>query len=278
MPADFNLFCYGDDHEGTVLRDNSGWNKLVAMMNEPYGDLPASRNIGVDHGDTIEAIKTDDPRYDHITQKRASITSQAAQAVRNRKSIRKQLVCILQGNHERKLHRFGDITKDLICEPLKVEYGTYACVITYQSKKGEIYFKHYCAHGWGSIRSAADDIVRQESNRRLSLKRKLRKKMDDCLLMTMGHTHQLLKLEPIHELYMTSDELGLNQSFRRPIKDEDYIHPDHRWYLNVGSFHKTYELDLSGYNEVAGYDPTLLGFYVVRVRDKTIEGIDEIRV
>lgn len=277
LPANFNLFCFGDDHEGTILRDDSGWQKLINMMNSPYGDLSASRNFGLHHGDCIEAIQTDDRRYMACTNKESSILVQIQQAVRNMWPIRKKLITILQGNHERKLHRFGDISQ-LICKELKVPYGTYSSVVTYQNKKGDIYFKHYASHGWSTIKSAADDVVRQESNKRLSLKRKLRKKMDDCLLMSIGHTHQLLKLGPIHELYITSDELGLNQSFRAPIKEDDYIHPDHRWYLNTGSFHKTYVLGVSGYNEQQGYDPTVLGFYVVRVRNRTITDIDEIRV
>jgi len=278
LPASFNLFCFGDDHEGTVLRDDSGWQKLVDMMNSPYGGLPASRNYGVDHGDCVEAILTDDPRYDHLTTKRSSVLSQKNQAVRHRWGIRKNLVCILQGNHDRKLHRFGDITKE-ICKELKVTYGTYSSVITYQSKKGNIYFKHFAGHGWGIIKSVADDPTRMHSNKLLSLKRKLKYKMGDCLLMSMGHTHQLLCLEPnTSDLYISSDELGLNQNYRAPVDEADYIHPDHRWYLNTGTFHKTYELGLSSYPEYAGYDPNFLGFYIVRVRNSTIEGVDEVRV
>jgi hypothetical protein len=278
LPADFNLFCYGDDHEGTVLRDDSGWQKLIEMMESPYGDLSESRNYGVDHGDCIDAIATNDVRYHDSTSKESSILIQVQQAIRNRWPIRKKLICILQGNHELKLHRFGDLSA-LICKELNVQYGTWSCVNTYQDKKGDPYFKHFAGHGWGQINSIADDPTRQKSNMLLSLKRKLKNKMGDCLLMSMGHTHKLLKLPPTSDdLYITSDELGLNQNYRAPVSDDDYIHPDHRWYLNTGSFHRTYELGISGYNEIAGYNPLPIGFHVVRVRNRTIEDIDEIKV
>ena len=38
-----------------------GWDQMVDMVRTPYDG--ASHNIVVDHGDAIEAIKTDDPRF-----------------------------------------------------------------------------------------------------------------------------------------------------------------------------------------------------------------------
>lgn len=279
LPSNFNLFCFGDDHEGTVLRDDSGWQQLVDMMNSPYGDLPASRNFGIDHGDCVEAICTDDSRFSSCTTKETSILAQAEQAVLNRQPIRKKIITILKGNHDSKLHRIGLFVRDTICKKLKVEYGSFSCVLTYKNKKDQIYFKHYAAHGKGSIKSTADDPTRQKSNMLLILKRKLKNKMGDCLLMSMGHTHKLLRLAPnTGDLYMASDELGLTQNYRVPVKDDEYIHPDHRWYLNTGSFHKTITLGIDSYAEEAFYDPVQLGFHIVRVRNREIEGVNEIKV
>ena len=63
MPANFNLFLFGDDHEGTLLRHDTGWHKLCDMMNSEYEGVSA--NFGVHHGDHLEAILVDDYRFDN---------------------------------------------------------------------------------------------------------------------------------------------------------------------------------------------------------------------
>ena len=98
VPKNFNLFLYGDDHEGTVLRHKEGWDKLVDMLNSNYGDLPDSCNFAVDHGDIIEAITTDDPRYDESTTS-LNVTKQIYQAIENRQQIKDKIVCILSCIH-----------------------------------------------------------------------------------------------------------------------------------------------------------------------------------
>ena len=64
LPNDHNLFLFGDDHEGTILRSKKGWNKLLDMMNSSYDGLNPDRNWGIHHGDIMEAIPSDDKRYD----------------------------------------------------------------------------------------------------------------------------------------------------------------------------------------------------------------------
>ena len=64
LPANFNLFLFGDDHEGTLLRHNKGWNKLVNMMESEFEGIKPRHNYGVHHGDFIEAITVDDYRFD----------------------------------------------------------------------------------------------------------------------------------------------------------------------------------------------------------------------
>ena len=55
-----------------------------------------------------------------------------------------------------------------------------------------------------------------------------------------------------------------------------YIHPDHRWYCNTGSFLRLYGMGISSYAEIGEYDPVELGFCVARVRDRIIQGIDKV--
>jgi hypothetical protein len=77
---------------------------------------------------------------------------------------------------------------------------------------------------------------------------------------------------------MENDGKNLLSKYTGPRKTGGYIHPDYRHYLCCGSFHRTYGDGYSTYAEHAGYDPVELGFFVVRVRDRKIEGIDKITI
>lgn len=274
LPADHNLFLFGDDHEGSILRHDDGWLQLVDMMHSEYGGV--SDNFGVDHGDIIEAIMIDDPRYDGLTTE-GNILHQMQRAVEHRKPIKDKLVCILEGNHPLKLWRFGKITEE-VCRQLGVQYGTWSCKINYTLGE-RLQYKHYAIHGTRkSINSVADDPKRRRANMELSLKRSLAHKAGDAILMSSGHTHKLIYCAPEPQLYLTDDGHQIQQHYSGPKKKIGYIHPDYRHYLNCGSFYRLYADDdnISGYAEIAGYDPVELGFWIVRVRDCEIAGVDKV--
>lgn len=276
LPLDWNLFLFGDDHEGAALRHDDGWNHMVDMMHSKYDGLPASRNYGVDHGDIIEAIQTDDFRYEHHETKEALTLDQIYNAVKHRHPIRKKLLCVIDGNHPFKLHRFGKITAH-VCKELNVPFGTWSCKLTYNDLKGKIQFKHFATHGYGSISSVADDPERRRVNMRLSLKRKLKHKFGDVLLASMGHTHKLLRAKPSEDLFITDNGEELEQHYTgAPLRTEGFIHPDFRWYVNTGSFLKLFGDGFAGYAERAGYDPIELGLSVVKIRRGTITDIDRV--
>ena len=281
LPKDWNLFLFGDDHEGAALRYDDGWNQLVDMMHSEYDGLPASRNYGVHHGDVIEAIQTDDRRYESHETREALTLAQIYEAIRNLDPIKKKLLCVLDGNHPQKLHRFGKITSH-ICKELGVPFGTWAAKITYNDHRDNVQFKHFCTHGSGSINSVADDPERQKTNMRLSLKRKLKKKFGDVLLGSMGHTHKILICKPTEDLFIADEDGELRQFYTgAPIKydpHKGFIHPDFRWAVNTGSFLKLYGESFSGYGERAGYDPIELGFCIAKIRNSTISDIVKVIV
>ena len=119
---------------------------------------------------------------------------------------------------------------------------------------------------------------RRKANRELSLKSKFTEKFGDCLLNSMGHTHQLIVVRPIPQPYMATVDNGLKMKYTKPTKTDGFIDPDHRWYVNTGSFYRAYKDGVSSYVEKAGYNPVELGFAVVRVRGGNIEDIDKIIV
>lgn len=271
LPINHNLFLFGDDHEGTILRHNDGWNQLVDMMHSSIDGLPESANFGVHHGDFMEGIMIDDPRYDGLTEQGLPL-QQLYNSQRNIDPIKGKLICMLEGNHPIKLWKFGRLTEQL-CKELGVQYGTWTAKITYRDTRGEIMYKHYCAHGRKTINSTADDPRRRKANMELILKRHLKFKAGDCVLQSKGHTHKLLCCEPEVDLYLSDDEKAVHQNYTSADHTAEYIHPDLRWYVNTGSFLKSIGIGLSGYAEIAEYDPVELGFYIVKVRDREIQEI-----
>ena len=275
VPQNWNYFLFGDSHIGARLRHAKGWRKMCDMMQKPYDGV--SRNIGIDHGDIIEAITVDDPRYSEFDTKEQSILAQIQSAQRALYPIKDKLVCILDGNHPFKLHKFGMIT-EYVCKELGVTYGDYSAKITFKNK-GRAQFKHYATHGSGSINSVADDPNRRLTNMKLSLKRKLSQMGHaDAILQSMGHTHKLLTLSPTEQLYLTDDGKTVEQHYTPAGTPYSvFIHPDFRWYVNTGGFLKQYgDEGGSGYAERGMFPPLPLGFCIAKIRDNVIKDIDKI--
>ena len=271
LPANHNLFHFGDLHDGSILSFGAGWNALIKLMTSEYDGC--SNNYGADGGDMIEAITVDDPRFGPEKLKEPLPLEQANEAVRKREPIKDILLYILKGNHERGLWRFGDITAD-VCRRLGVEYGTYTTKLTVEDSKGRLMYKVFDTHGYRSITSTADDPVRRRTNLELILKRQLKRKAGDCAIMIKHHVHKLIVCKPEGDLYLTDDGKKIKQNYTSWGQDEKYIHPDARWYGCAGSFLRLYGDGMSGYAEIAEYDPMELGFLVLKVRNKRIVGLD----
>ena len=284
MPKDWNYFLFGDGHVGAALRFDKGFKKLIHAMTHKYAGLASKYNFGIDHGDAIEAITIDDPRFSAFDSREACVLNQMEYAKKEYWPIRKKLLCMLDGNHPLKLHKFGPLTH-YICKQLGVSFGTMSARITFKNN-GALQFKHFACHGSGSIGSIADDPERRKLNWRLSLKRKLREKASDCLLQSCGHTHKIIVSPPTETLYLTDDGNKISQHYTGG-HNKSYIHPDYRWYCNTGGFLRIYgntvvesdDIPLeqsklgSGYAESFMYDPLQLGYCVGIIRDNVLQDI-----
>jgi len=273
LPKDHNLFLFGDDHEGSVLRHDDGWEQLCHVMLSEYAGC--KHNYGIHHGDPIEAIMIDDKHYDPLTCKEPIPLLQVEAEKRNLKPIAHITIAMCQGNHTLKLWRFGDLTR-AICEPLGIEYGTWMFKLVVLDTKGNLMYKSLHTHGRKGITSTADDPQRRLTNAKLILKRHLKFKAGDVSLSCKGHTHRLLVCEPQSELYITDDGNRTKQAYTELDQTAPWIHPDLQWYVNTGSFLKTFGDGISGYAEIAEYDPVELGFAVARIRDRKIVGVDKV--
>ena len=275
MPVNFNLFCFGDTHEGSEQFAQKGLGKLLNIMNSEYEGLPEYCNYGVFHGDAIEAIMVDDKRYDPKTSDNPFPLSQMEEITKKLKPIQHKLIAFLDGNHEIHLHRFGNLSA-MMAKWLNVPYGTYTARILYFDKKGRLIFKHYATHGRKPINSTADDPKRRITNMELILKRHLKFKANDCALLTKGHCHKIVICRPTSELYIADDGKKLKQKYTVVNNTADYIHPDHQWFASTGSFLRLYGENVSGYGEQKEYDPTELGCIVVLVRNKKITDVNKL--
>lgn len=273
LPDDHNIFLYGDVHEGSVLSCKAAWDKFVNMLFSEYAGC--KNNYASDGGDAIEGILADDPRYNEQTEKEAKPLRQKKIATEKRREFKHLLLQMLTGNHERKLWKFGPITQEM-CEDLGVPFGTYSCKLSVNNKKGKLMYKIYQTHGSRSISSTADDPIRMAANMRLILKRQLKFKFADCAVMIKHHAHKLIASKPETQLYLTDDGTQVSQNYTYWGQNESYIHPDARWYGCAGSFLKLFGDNVSGYAEIAEYDPVELGFLVLRVRDRKIVGLDPV--
>jgi predicted phosphodiesterase len=271
LPDDHDLILASDFHEGTILQE-------VRALRELREKIERNKNTYLAFGgDAVEAITVDDKRYSgETTDPHNSTPLRQYRTVKNFFApIARKTIFILQGNHDWTLARtIGDYLATDLCPDLGIPYGTATCKWTIKSKRGERMYKIFFTHGAGSISSVADDPIRRESNMLLSLKRKLSAKAGDCEVMCMGHTHRLMISSPMSSLYLYDNGYKIRAAYTGVDTGRgQWIHPDHRFYVNTGSFLKLYGEHVSGYAERAGYDPVELGYAVLECRDGKIVNI-----
>jgi hypothetical protein len=271
VPKNWRLYVLGDLHAGTVMFHESAFVKAIGSIKRD----PNARVIL--QGDMVEAIAVDDKRfqYDSHDPEKATPRMQEEYLIKVLAPIKDKIVAILMGNHEYKLKNYTDITHN-ICNGIGIpeRNGTYTCKVNFVNEDTQAsQFKGFFTHGSRNISTSADDPVRQESNLKLSLKRLLKDKAGDCLVMARGHSHKLILSEPEKRLYLTDDGKDIEQHYTksRDISGGGYIHPDHRYYICSGSFLKLYgPSGVSGYAERAEYDPVELGYVKLSVRNNEI--------
>lgn len=274
LPKTHKIFFASDFHEGTIMKHKHGVQRFIKHV------LSDKNNHVVIGGDLAEAIMIDDKRYSADTvDKQTSVPLLQYQAVvKELLPIKDRLITILEGNHDAKLARYGNFVRDYVCKELGVPYGTYSSKVTIKDLKGNNQYKIFVTHGSRNISSTADDPIRRESNMKLSLKRILSDKAGDCILQCQGHSHKLLVADPLSKLYLTDNEIEIRSNYTASLHNGDnYIHPDHRYFISSGSFLKLYgDMGVSGYAEIFGYDPVELGYVVANIENGIVKAVDKV--
>lgn len=272
LPMDHKIAVLSCSHHGAMGRDGGAYLEAINQIKE--------KNFYAIHlGDFVDGIVLHDRRYSREEDTGTTVLGQYDEAEAQLRPIADQLLVGLMGNHDHTLLPYGNGVERL-CKNLGVSYGTASCVIVVLDKKEKIQYKIFATHGYGSIRTNADDPVRRKANLRLSLKRKLKDKMSDCLVMCMGHTHRLLVTPPTEWLKLYTDVnripgKQIRSSYSAP-DSEQFIHPDNRWYINAGSFYRLYSYGISTYAERAGYDPLDVGYALIEVREGKVINVKEV--
>ena len=176
IPLDCEIALIGDTHIGSYKSHESGVDAAIDF-------IAADEDRYWAHlGDWIEAITTDDKRYECETTKQPIPLLQAKEVVDKFKRIAHKGLVGLLGNHERKLHRFGNLVKHTICQDLKIPYGTFECrLILAPPERNPL--KLFLTHGTKVFKSNAKTQFQRDANQQAALKLYLEDKMGDCNLM-----------------------------------------------------------------------------------------------
>ena len=264
VPSNCDIALFACTHQDNIQSSDSGieqtFDWIMAKPSRRFGFL----------GDAIEAITTDDTRYQDDTTIDPIPLRQMKRFIARCQPIKTRGLAWLAGNHEFKLQRFGDLGAEM-AEQLDIPYGGCAAKLLLKDKHGPI-AKIYMHHpNRFTIRSNAKDHEQRRANEMAAVKRFLVNKAGDCAVMALAHPHRLIVVPPSAKLIIYDDGLKLKQAYLDGDNSMPrYIDPDRRWYASVGSYLRTMIIDHDGYAERAGYDPVELGFVIVSIRDRKV--------
>jgi hypothetical protein len=272
VPDSWNLFLAGDSQWGNIGTHEKGIDKFFDMVHSEYRGCSHNRVAWM--GDTIDTIDIADKRFDFRESKMHLIRSQRDHALNRLSAIKNELIIFLNGNHEQRvINTYGDISDEMAAW-LGCVYGTRCCVPQFIGPNDRLQFRTFLHHGFGKLLSNAKDWVQSQANLKAALKQRLQHLFSGAALMAMGHTHQLHVVSPDPSLQITTDDAGELQQVYRERDERTYIDQaaaivpeQYRWYVNTGSFLRTYTEGVDGYAERAGLRPVEMGFAVACIRD-----------
>ena len=277
MPTlDMQIGLAGDIHKGAA-------NCHHALVDDLISDMKNGLFL-VNMGDNQEAITPDDKRYAHasvdIRNKLMTPQAQSDHLVELFHPVRKQIISWGEGNHEAKLWNIASFGQ-YISRELDCPYGGYNYIVQFYHENRRM-FNFFISHGHGRLPKGAKDPLQREANRAAHLKRKLEATgFSDCIVMAMGHTHQLMVVEPTIDratnLSTTSTKVKKQE---RHVTNQraKYIPPERRWYVNTGSFLKLYADPGSlvfSYAEMMMLEPADLGWAVVDIQGGRVMGVEK---
>lgn len=270
IPMDCELVISSCTHIGSQLCHYRGIDKMVKYVKAK----PDTRRF-IHLGDIIEAITTDDKRY-HVEGMTTPIPlRQIQEAMEIFRPIREQIIVVLGGNHELKLHRFGNLV-ELFCSEksgINVPYGTRTARVVFQNN-GKRLFNGFFTHDVPIFKSNAKDYLQRQANMLAAMKMSIMYRMGDCALNICGHAHQLMVVPPSPILYLTDGEESVKQHYLQgDMGNGGFINPDQRWYGCAGSFRKKFKDGIDDYADI--YNPVEIGYLICTIQNGVITSLEK---
>jgi predicted phosphodiesterase len=269
IPSNCEIIIASCTHIGSQLCHYRAIDNMVKFVKAK----PNRRFIHL--GDIIEAITTDDKRYHVEGMKQPIPLLQIQEAMEIFRPIREQIIAVLGGNHELKLHRFGNLAS-LFCSEksgINVPYGTRTARVVFQNE-GKRIFNGFFTHDVPVFRSRAKDFLQRQANILAAMKMSMQYRMGDCAVMICGHAHQLLVVPPSPMLYLTDGETSVKQHYLEgDLGNGGFINPDQRWYGCAGSFRKKYQDGIDDYSDI--YYPVEIGYLILTIQDNVIKSLEK---
>ena len=280
LPKSCEFVFWGDSHGGSQLTHYEGIGEIIEYIG-------THRYCYWEHGgDWIEAIMSDDKRFNDDLYankdekgkpKPTSIPlKQANQMINMVRPIRKKGRAGLGGNHELKLHRFGNLS-EYICGELGIPYGTKTARLIFNNNNKRM-FNVFVTHDVPIFRSQAKDFIQGQANMLAAMKQSLYKRMGDCAAMICHHAHQLMIIPPNPELYLVDGKTGVKQHYLQGDMgvEGQYIDHNRRWYGCAGSTRKRFVDGIDDYSDI--YAPNELGCLIMTIHNGVIENIRKFTV
>jgi hypothetical protein len=237
-------------------------------------------------GDLMEAIVPGDKRFNTLTHDMNFPTPQvtADALIQELWDVREFILAIGDGNHELKLSNIMNFGK-YMADKLGVPHGAYTYITEFRDEQNKKLFKTFSSHGSGRLPKGAKDPIQRLANRKAHLKRKLDATgFTDCVYRSMGHTHQLLIVEPTYKdaNILTTKGGQIHQNEIPKVKQNaSYIPHEQCWSANTGGFLKLYSppgSGVTGYAEQALMEPTDLGWVEVEIAAGEIVDVKAVKV
>lgn len=278
------IYQIGDSHEGTQSQARQKLQDVIYMIKN-------ERALWIHTGDAAESILVDDYRYDPMIHHGDPADLQVENIIEMFSPIKKSLVCLLMGNHERKIRSMNMTWA--ICKGLdrKDAYGSWTSILRFRDKSGIIRWTGFWTHGFnkGTLISKAGDAGQQKANTEAMLKKML-SPMHSAHYMGCGHYHKVVLRKPVEQLYLTTKEDGtLHKGYTRQ-PESGYIHPDLRWYGCNGGFIKQFmmgdnysneslsTIEPITYSEMAGYPPVDMGVIKLNIRNYMLHSCEVVMI
>ena len=273
MPSDFNLYLIGDWHVGNVAFARERLKKDIARIKRDKMGY-----VGL-MGDLAESIHLGDKRYDpsiHHSDKGnktagrfETADQQAGEIAKMLYPIKDRILWYLTGNHEEKIAKTAN-SANMVVRTLGVDIPVGFSVKIELTPK----LKVFAIHGAGVVRSRAGDRKQVETNDGITLKRRLKDLMGDCMLMAMGHIHSVRICSPEPHLMLVDDGDGELKGVyaKASVSPEGVVAVEDRYYCSTGSYLRGFMDGVTTYSERAMYPPCEIGGVRCEIREDELVG------